>query len=775
MHIGVVDQRVMIASQDGQSSGWLYTLFASNGNTEIEATRIISTMRMRILGAHTIYQGTLVFIGTEGSIRTGSNSLNTLNPEHSSSSDYVIGYFNRNNLLISAIYLLNGKTQNEVNIKIWSHTETLPSFIIFTGDSQSLTAYSLPTNFNLLTSSSGPNTNCMREVQGFCFECKPGYRLNEHMCEVCGRCRNNLKYVPVALNTCNNREFEVEGSCKEKCNIGYKALRNNVCLMKCPDGTILNYRETKSDNVEEGSTTPRYLIRFINESPGLELPVDQNFIQNFPDEWTMTMWVKLNTTHEIQRLVTAFNYIKVDRRQTSPSNGYVSISLDKNHFAPRTHEVSRTSVLRDVHTWNYIAISKGVYLDSSMQRTMLINNYVFPNSSRFTSLYYSTSAEDVKPTSLRASIILGGDNDDKFKRSDSFNGFMLEFRFFLRYMNFDYLDYYKYRMQSPERLDMLAYWDLRIDPSKLLPSSNVPIILKDKSPFKKDALRSLTTARTTFPYIFENRYTETFEGGAISGPNEDDIFYYYNQIPSFFLSTGIYTCATPQYIPSISTFTSLYDIITTAILSNGLLNPYYAFKDITELDDILYITKSDCITGYTAPIAQKIVISQSQRSIFAISEAFSQIEVATNYRLCYKSAAHLTTHFLSWIYVVRVPEEIIPNNKFLYKQWSGTISYEVIGGDDGFNSIYYIARSINTVTPNCATNACITSMYKYYEGPGKYSRRINGPIDIGVGTYYFFWRPKYMERYELYQMIPKGYIKHLYVGPVYFSNSVLNS
>jgi len=802
-YIGTHDDKIIIILNTipdrptDQNRGKIYTLSALDGVIEIEGNEFWGEIsngietNLEVIDAFTSYQGTLVFVKTLGFINA-DEKLGTFTEGNRNYYYYAIIYFNLRNTMSAIVY-----SRSEITLTLFSMqaikepsdgtpATQFPNIYLLGGNNERAVLYT--TRFtNLIRMATA--TNCEAEIitTGLCISCA-NRCMNQHQCRTC--ITGSTEYNPSPKRGCSNREcsrcrmgtgrelvgdicicenFEVEGKCQNKCNTGYKALIGKTCVMKCPDGTVMRFNPIDS---EDSPFVPSHLVKFNPTQGGLRLQSPTEFTEkNFPDEWTITMWIRQCDIDHIQNLVNAFNHIRIiieSRNFDGDNYGFIATNIGEEEFGPGINSVLSAKVLGDTKGWAYVAISKGVDTAADYSKLLVFNTYVdqkVTGEERILS-YRVTSGNNkanIRPTrnSLSSFLILGGDiSGESMVESKSFNGYMMEFRMFLRYMNMDQLIYFKNRKYPNMRSDMLIYYHLTPDDSTY--------VIQEMS---------MTT-------ISIETLTDT------TNPSSDIV----QNIPTFeihFLETE-YDCSTPlvpnKILPVIASAGEAYDVLTTITVTNtigGITN--YILKGDLELGDVIYATEADCSTGYSTSPAKKTISTQiittnahllhtelPHINVLGTSDAFSKLNRGVSYRLCFKSLTFLTTHLLSWIYIVRVPETIIPLSTLVYLQWQRKTAFKLLGGDNGIDSIVYISRRITDIKGDCgqSTNVqCAKTGRKEYESTGEFVVDIENQKTFLPGEYRVYWDPGFS--YKSYSLIANGLIKFRKYGHVYFCTFIM--
>ena len=168
-------------------------------------------------------------------------------------------------------------------------------------------------------------------------------------------------------NCGKNGKVEYNGACQNECGANSRALFSGRCVKKCPDGTILKFSEVNSSSNSTyspvalpGNTS---VIEFA--TIGMELPTpDWIDVVNFPDEWTISMWIKpkdkmkSKTTYSLADIV-GFIQIYVKMQTITNAKGYASVTIGSNTFSPSNILITEAGLLNDTK-WTYVGISKGV-------------------------------------------------------------------------------------------------------------------------------------------------------------------------------------------------------------------------------------------------------------------------------------------------------------------------------------------------------------------------------------------------------------------------------
>ena len=97
---------------------------------------------------------------------------------------------------------------------------------------------------------------------------------------------------------------------------------------------------------------------------------------------------------------------------------------------------------------------------------------------------------------------------------------------------------------------------------------------------------------------------------------------------------------------------------------------------------------------------------------------------------------------LTWIYVAKPPERIVPGTIVLGNAFPQAIYFTVIGGDESYETIFYVSKSVDYLS-SCSYywDSCATTRPK--SPNGWYNTYFPTP-----GIYYLFWRPYYAESYD---------------------------
>jgi len=804
--IGIIDYNIIVLISS-QSQGVLYALYGFNGVISKPITRFwcsnVNTnwnANLTPLDLFTSHQGSLVFVQATCSIQA-DRVLSGYISSNRNNHHYVTLHFDLENSLTLAQTYSENFNSRTVTIRHAVSRSRLPNMVLITGDDSTAIVYSIEATFS---NTINPSGGCVLTLKSHnrCIHCKGPFslRLTDHTCHTChqnnGRkayCESSevVTYRPDGGNydvICKNAGAGdvdcmcepighphnikyTKGKCMNGCEDGTMAIyKKNICLKKCPDGTIMTAHEEKNI-VVDSSFSMEYLLKFEEGKTGLNVPVpDWIKKSTFPKAWTMTMWVWLIEPINEHYLVDAFNYIKLKRTQQLSGKGFMVLDIGSTAFSPSSTIVSMSNVLNS-GSWNYIAISKGVEINGRDTEVMIMNMYVSTNTGSPDPLIFSVNdSPNVLPTNFKPYLVLGGAmNPDgiTLSRVNSLTGYLTEFKFFGRFMNLDVLEAHQFHFHPPESTDLISYWRLAYQSSpgtviSDLHNSNLKVTMTNDKPQFETRAPNVGTLQLRL-----------WRG-----------FYHCIKFP--WLGTPEITNGGDSWVfPTIVSAKAIYDDITN-------LHPSKANKFAT--GDLLYVTEGDCYLESNKAVALKSivlvnnvngqgVVANVVPSVVANvvednTKRFNNLIDGTSYRLCFKTIKYLTTHFLQWIYVARVPEASIPESIIAFIQWTNDVTFQTNGGDDSIDGVIYIAKSISAIKDNCepptAAPTCAVISPKEYRDDKTFSYK--GTTEgLGLGRHNLYWRPLYSSKFERYVQIPNALLTRYANAPVYFSNPLCNS
>lgn len=642
---------------------------------------------------------------------------------------------------------------------------TVPNIILFAGNNVGHAIYGTETSFKedvtkddcvMHTRNHGKCLRCrdstFLQQNNRCFGyCSPGTLRFDGYCLPCSRFCVECEGDVNTCSSCSEGKMNVGRSCveDESCAAGYLAKADGVCVRKCPKGTVMTSSETGRKTPAEAETLGRYFTHFAGPSSGIKVATPEDITEvNFPEKWTVMMWVKSNEWTDPAHLLNAFNFIKVSRTHSEGygySSGSVAVKIGEKQFAPTAYSLTAVNVLDD-DTWTFIAVSKGIYFSEKMQRHLLLNIFVSANveSGSAQSLEFSIALKntdkDVRPTALEKYIVLGADGNSE---ENSFVGYMMHFRMIGRYFDTSELRTQMTHYHGTGLSDMLAYW--RLNPS------STSELEEDRSLYQVPLGSSIASVHSNIK-LYDN-----IGDGA---PDGDGNPVYFCDV-KLYSWVDEYSCRSPfdGELPLFAIAGAVYDDLTTLNHVTNIVDELsFPFAD----GDALFATEENCTAGIHSYAARKNVALASDKVTLVVEKPFSSLLSGHHYRMCYFSASSYATHLLSWIYIARVPEGATPSKSVVYAQWDQAFDVQVHGGDNSFDSILYVAKSDEHVMRTDDDALRTESAMRNSEGV--YTINI---YKMSSGLYSLYWRPSYSEAFEHYVQIPGATVQKYLAPPIY--------
>jgi len=805
--IGVVDNNitVLINSQPINSAphGILFKLHSLSGIEVEERSEFKGSSmwndNLKALDLFTSHQGALVFVKISETIHLNRCLYECM--IYNKGMSYAILHFDLKNYFTNAFIYTDIDSLDITMRNAFSKVRS-PNMVLISGNDTIAMADSIISN--LFVPINDDNCVLMSSASKHCLQCADAHFLNfsknylcvsscpfgaDHTNQYCKQEETECSIDEYGNPSCgcsDRNEKYTRGKCTKECPEGYRAVYNNTCVKKCPDGSIMT-----SDGMLEGDNkgfNMNWVMKFDTNKTGLQVPapwwINDN---NFPDEWTVSMWVQLNHTSGTQNLVDILDFVKLKRmnQNQGEGKGYVVLEIGTRSVVPVDSALINSDVLRD-NNWTYIGISKGVDINTDGVEVMIVNMYIKSLKENSKPLIFqllpSNNFPNVAPLHLQPYIVLGGNMSSKGELTSvgSLAGYLLEFKFIARYMTIDVLESHMNHSFAPDSPDIISYWRL---------SSST--IKKQFSDLRNESL--MITLGSDYPKLIER--TTTYNDATSLSPVLDITIKEWKRIYTcepFPLpkqnSINIIKDSTAghhsELFPTIAASSLIYENATELSLEdNGILTP----------GDFLYATQGDCYLGFNQTVALK-TIKLERDKILTAKDSFKHFEnllSGNSYRLCYRSLKHLTTHFLHWIYVARAPEGSIPKSILVYRQWGEAINnanFQTFGGDDSIDSVIYIAKSISDVKSHCygkikeinnklslpSEKECAAVGPKHIlssDGTFSYSATLTR---LDTGRHSLYWQPLYSSFYNHFVEIPNATLMKYWSAPVYISNSFFN-
>lgn len=808
--LGVVDANitVLLNSQVDSShpQGVLFTLRGSDGTIAQSSTSFWAYNKeskyLRALDLTVSHQGILVFVKSGGPI-SSDRKMSLYSAGSPAHEFYGTLYFDLTNQLGACHVYPSSLNSYTVTMRNAFSESKLPNLVLLAGDDSWAVAYTSEVNFAATASTN----NCALTFNSICVQCKSAYCLNLPKDNTCVSGCSSKPYreqvdtrsyvdqdktfsISCISGTggnvgclCNNDLKYTRGTCSAKCSDGTKIDSGNNCLKRCPDGAIMTSDETTTGQAFKDNHMD-FLVRFYEYQGGLKVSVphwiprkaDSNEAKVFPKVWTMTMWVRLREPTGVHYLVNAFNHIKLKREQQKggEKKSYISLDIGGTTLAPTSTVLSGSTVLTD-DTWNYVGVSKGIEINSEGTEVMIVNMIVQPFSPDAAPLIFQVPASNnyvnVVPTALEPYLILGGtvgSDGTTLATTESLAGYLMEYKFLARFMTTNVLAAHKLHAYPVDSFDILSYWRLTGTAKNT-----------EQTDLHNTSLKIISST----PTLIERNTKEPAEDKPTDEPVVDLI--------KLALWDGSYNCQkfprdSTTDKPVIGEAVELFPpIVSNSTIYSEVTKINVAKKDdalsAINTNDTIYATEGDCYLGYNQAKALRTfkVEGEAISTVDDNNKQFKNLVAGKSYRLCFKSAKHLTTHFLQWIYVARVPEYSLPKAVIVYKQWGtalGTeLTFQTYGGDDSIDSIVYIAKSDADIKNSCPKETCTSLAPKAYaakEGTFSYEGTFTGS---DTGRHSIYWRPFYSANYEVYSKIPNASVKIQGGGQVRFGNFFINA
>lgn len=726
---------------EGRKSS-LYTLYAANGVIVNSQTAIQGTSEIKILDIFSNYQGTTMLIKTYGQI--SSDRIYGFKPLALWEDYYAVVQVTAEGEIIAILYYPYNFMRPIISMKMTFLPNKFPNFFLMSGDSKEAMIYSNQENFLEFNTQGGP---CKYYLNGtytclICNNeyylggsrctswCPSGYKDNPSYCifddkdcsgSSCGKCFYSSQIDEISCSCDNSNHKYSKGYCTPNCREGYIFTYNKTCVKKCPDGTIKYSNFSKTDN---SSLSINYLLQFNTTKRGLNVSIDKFAPKTFPNDWTISFWIKPHILKGTLNLLNAFNYIKLKRESTyDGKKAYISLHLGGMNITPSVNLINGADVLTK-EEWTYVTVSKGVSLESIYEEFAIINMAIIPKENDIAALLYNSSAySNMRPDNLTNMLVIGGDmNDDGIISSVySFEGYLMEFKFFAQYMSLENLKAHKFLSHNLDKSNLLFYWRL------IAENEGTQLFQDEVSNFYQMYLdnNSPTVVITNEkPFNLSNVVNENFC---------KDFPYWRLYLPPILGSSKTYT-----------------------YLINEILQSYNEAND----GDVLYATNESCHIGYMYSFIRKELTPSRN---YTSTEVFNNLVPGVNYRLCYKTQNTLAIHMLTWIYVAKPPERMVPEIITLSNIFPQDRYFTVVGGDESFETIFYVSKSVDYLS-SCSYywDSCITTKPKSSNN-GMYNPYFQTP-----GVYYLFWRPYYAESYNDFVKIDHALFITNFNNPVRF-------
>jgi len=730
----------------------------------------------------------MILSEVEGIIQA-SNSLTTFTTITRS---YVLLYFNLGNQLVDGIAYrrLVGSLDRRPPL-IFAATPNsalIPKAIFLGGDAAGIVAYYDLNSFITSDSTCASKTR----LQNLCMSCVGSEKFLNHKCQAtcpygavakgdhCALCNRKCKTCAndrlSTCDTCNDdRElapactckssagFDNKGTCKEKCDKGYRALHQGTCMRKCPGSYLMinewvNETYTADKTAETKINSPTYVMEFQADSKGIKIPVPGSLTADtFPKAFTMTMWVNAKAWRSTtQYLVRAFGgHINIFRAEK-----VVGTKISYPRARVGGNEATTTSVdetLRQIlalneTTWCFIALTKQTL--KNKEGNNIIEMYLVSQNKNDTdipppkpnatnphivgSVTPAANRLDVAAVNIKNFIVIGGDyneTSDELLTNTSFDGYIREFKIVTRFMSVPNLLYQKYHSHTDNWPELLAYWRLDEAPEGTVAN------LKDKSSYSQTC--QIPSVVTSYP-----RMVTTPTDLVLELYSWEELFTCWNPL------------ANSKSIPNMVGSAQVYDAMTSE--SNKQLFSFITGNDIRlSTGDSIFVSESDCFSSALKIVAKKDALYQDKIMTWSVKKSFDSVVPGKPYALCYTSAQFLTTQHLSWIYVSQRPETIEPKVKLLYTQFETKIQISGIGGDDGNDNKIYIAKSEQAILDNAVK--MYSSVKKTQTGYEEFDF-----TDLDPGFYFAFWSPYYSDTYKYFVRIPGVIYKKVDQAQIYF-------